>query len=68
MSRAECISRKIKTEFGSVHTHVDYVGDKVTSVHISVPGHKDNTELEDIICTITESIRQSIKEIKGRGA
>jgi len=66
MSRARCISRKIKTNFGSVHTHVDFIGDKVTSVNVSVPGHKDNSAVEHAICEIAESIRQSIKEVIGR--
>lgn len=66
MSRAECISRKIKTNFGSVHTHVDFVDGKVVSVNVSVPGHKDNTAVEHAICEIAESIRQSIKEVIGR--
>ena len=65
MSRSMTKTVQVKTDQGSIFTHLEYDGDlNVTGLWVSMQQKKRDTQIESLVNAIIDSIHDTITEIK----
>ena len=57
-NRTACVTRKIRTEFGSHYLHADIIGDRIVGISVSSPQKFDSTALGALFVAINEAAAQ----------
>lgn len=65
MSRSMTKTVQVKTDQGSIFTHLEYDGDlNITGLWVSMQQKKRDTQIESLVNAIIDSIHDTITEIK----
>jgi hypothetical protein len=63
MTREQCITQKVETDFGSHYVHVSHVGHRITGISISSPGKFDDSALAGMLGALSEAATGVIADI-----